>query len=184
MHGTAAGRAREGEGLTVRWKPDSAVCAECGYTWAQPIDEAVAVVADLPAGIDRAVDLGAPASRRAPAPGTWSQGAYVWHLVDVMSIGTERLWTIADDPGAGLRCWDENALAQVREYERQSPVVGLRALKAAVRRWVDAARAADPDAAISHDGGGVMTTADVIRRNAHEAVHHLLDISRQSAPAG
>ncbi len=144
------------------------------------MDEAVAVVADLPDGIDR-VDLEAPAARRAPAPGTWSRGAYVWHLVDVMSIGTERLWTIADDPGAGLRCWDENALAEVRQYERQSPVVGLRALRAAVHRWVDAARAADPDAVSAHDGGGTMTAADVIRRNAHEAVHHLWDIRGCSA---
>jgi hypothetical protein len=73
---------------------------------------------------------------------------------------------------------DEKALAEVRQYERQSPVVGRRA---AVDRWVDAAGAADPDAATVHDGDGTMTAADVIRRNAHEAVHHLLDISRQSA---
>ncbi|MGH9216413.1 MAG: DinB family protein [Acidimicrobiales bacterium] len=169
----------------MRWQPDAAACPECGYSWAQPVDEAVALVADLPARIDRAVvDPGAPAVRRAPAPGAWSQGAYVWHLVDVMSIGTERLWTISDDPGEGLRCWDENAFAEVREYERQSPVVGLRALRAAVHRWVDAAWAADPDATSAHDGGGTMTAADVIRRNAHEAVHHLLDISRMSADAG
>jgi hypothetical protein len=168
----------------VRWQPGSSVCPECGYSWTQPVDEAVAVVADLPAAIERVADLGAPAVRLAPSPGMWSRGAYLWHLVDVMSIGTERLWTIADDPGTGLRCWDENALAEVREYERQSPVVGLRALRAAVDRWVDAARVADPEAVSTHDGGGAMTAADVIRRNAHEAVHHLLDISRQSAAAG
>ncbi len=45
----------------------------------------------------------------------WSQSAYVWHLVDVMSIGTERLWTLVHDPDAGLRCWDEKALAEVRQ---------------------------------------------------------------------
>jgi hypothetical protein len=160
----------------VRWQPDSSVCPECGYSWAQPVDEAVAVVAGLPAGIERVVDLGSPAVRRVPAPGTWSQGAYIWHLVDVMSIGIERLWTIADDPAEGLRCWDENALAEVRQYERQSPVVGLRALRAAVDRWVEAAREVDPDAAVTHEADGTMTAADVIRRNAHEAVHHLRDI--------
>src|ERR687891_607206 len=150
----------------MRWLPDAAVCPGCGYSWAQPVDDAIAVVADLPAGIERMVDLDAPAVRRAPAPRTWSQVAYIWHLVDVMSIGTERLWTIADDPAQGLRCWDENALAEVRQYERQSPRVGLRALRAAVDRWVEAALEADPDAATTHDGDGTMTAADVIRRNA------------------
>ena len=160
----------------MRWLPDAAVCPGCGYSWAQPVDDAIAVVADLPAGIERVVDLDAPAVRRAPAPRTWSQVAYIWHLVDVMSVGTERLWTIADDPAQGLRCWDENALAEVRQYERQSPRVGLRALRAAVDRWVEAALEADPDAATTHDGDGTMTAADVIRRNAHEAIHHLRDI--------
>jgi len=167
----------------VRWQPESAVCAECGYSWSLPVGDAIALVAALPSRIDGALDREADpaAARRPPAPGVWSQSAYVWHLVDVMSIGTERLWTIADDPASGLRCWDEKALAEVRQYERQSPVVGRRALRAAVDRWVDAAGAADPDAATVHDGDGTMTAAAVIRRNAHEAVHHLLDISRQSA---
>lgn len=162
----------------MRWQPDSAVCPECGFSWAQPVDDAIAVVSELPVEIEGAVDPSAPAVRRPPSPGAWSQGAYIWHLVDVLSIGTERLWTIADDPAAGLRCWDENALADVRQYERQSPTVGLRALRAAVGRWVEAAREADPDAAAAHDGDGTMTAADVIRRNAHEAVHHLRDIRR------
>ncbi|MGH9227587.1 MAG: hypothetical protein ACRD07_02460 [Acidimicrobiales bacterium] len=58
--------------------------------------------------------------------------------------------------------------------------MGRWALRAAVDRWVDTARATDPDAATTHDADGTMTAADVIRRNAHEAVHHLLDITRQS----
>lgn len=162
------------------------MCAECGFSWSLPVGEAIALVADLPTRIDRVLEREADAGavRRVPAPGVWSQSAYVWHLVDVMSIGTERLWTIADDPASGLRCWDENALAEARQYERQSPIVGRRVLRAAVERWLDAARAADPKAVTVHDCGGTMTAADVIHRNAHEAVHHLLDIQRQSAMDG
>jgi hypothetical protein len=89
----------------VRWQPDSAACPECGYSWAQPVEDAIGVVSDLPGDIEGAVEPSAPSLRRAPAPGTWSQGAYIWHLVDVLSIGTERLWPIADDPAAGLRCF-------------------------------------------------------------------------------
>ena len=41
---------------------------------------------------------------------------YVWHLVDVLRIGTERLLTLTYDPGRGIACWDENALAEARRY--------------------------------------------------------------------
>jgi hypothetical protein len=36
----------------------------------------------------------------------------VWHLVDVLRIGTEPLFALTYDPGRGITCWDENALAE------------------------------------------------------------------------
>jgi hypothetical protein len=111
---------------------------------------------------------------------------YVWHLVDVLRIGSERLLTVAHDPGNGLPCWDENALAEVRCYQQLSPGVGLLALAAAQREWSQAAEAAPTGAEVSHPEFGTLTTVDVIRRNAHEVHHHLLDISRadQDPPPG
>src|SRR5579875_4090141 len=67
----------------------------------------------------------------------WSAAMYVWHLVDVVRIGTERLLTLRLDPAAGIPCWDENALAEARRYDRLSPPVGLVALDAACRSWLE-----------------------------------------------
>ena len=61
-------------------------------------------------------------------PGLWSASRYVWHTVDVLRFGTERLWTISADPSFGVPAWDENVLADVRSYDQLSPFVGLIAL--------------------------------------------------------
>ncbi len=70
---------------------------------------------------------------------------YVWHLVDVMRIGTERLLTLTYDPGRGITCWDENALAEVRRYQQLSPVVGLIVLRSAAQAWSTATAVALAD---------------------------------------
>lgn len=100
---------------------------------------------------------------------------YVWHLVDVLRIGVERLLTLQMDPASGVPCWDENQLAEARRYRRLSPLVGVAMLDAAVQDWLQAAEQA-PDAQVEHPLFGTLTTLDVIRRNAHEAHHHLRDI--------
>jgi DinB superfamily len=100
---------------------------------------------------------------------------YVWHLVDVLRIGAERLLTLRLDPTRGIPCWDENLLAEARRYAQLSPGVGLAALEVAARQWLDTV-AETPDADIEHPQYGTLSTADLIRRNAHEVQHHLGDI--------
>jgi hypothetical protein len=108
---------------------------------------------------------------------------YVWHLVDVLRIGTERLLTLTHDPDRGITCWDENALARDRHYHELSPVVGLIALTSAARDWVTAALAAPASARVRHPQFGMLGAAEVITRNAHEVHHHLWDIRRAQQPA-
>jgi hypothetical protein len=160
----------------MRWQPDSPVCAECGFSRACSRPEAIAVVAQGPAAAAAALAGVADPMRRAGA--RWSASMYVWHLVDVLRIGSERLLTVAHDPGSGIPCWDENALAEVRRYQQLSPGVGLLALAAAQREWSQAAGAAPAHAQVSHPEFGTLATVDVIRRNAHEVRHHLMDIRR------
>ncbi len=104
---------------------------------------------------------------------------YPWHLVDVLRIGTERLLTLTHDPDRGITCWDENALADVRRYERLSPVVGLIVLRSAARDWDHAARAAPAGAEVRHPEFGALGAVEIIRRNAHEMHDHLMDINRR-----
>jgi len=159
--------------------PRSGECEECAFDWTTPAPEAIELVEGSPA---RVADLfsGGAASRTAGAadPGRWSPAAYLWHLVDVIRFGTERLWTLALDPGAGFPGWDQDEMAAACRYDGLSTAVGVLALEVAVADWAVAAREAPPEAIVRLPVLGEMTTGDAVRRNAHEAVHHELDIRR------
>jgi hypothetical protein len=117
-----------------------------------------------------------PAS--AVAPGLWSASRYVWHTVDVLRFGTERLWTIGADPGFGVPAWDENEVAEVRSYDALSPIVGLIALIDCAQGWRQAALEAPQDVATGHPEAGEISAFEVVLRNAHEVCHHLWDVQR------
>ena len=160
----------------MRWFPTEPSCPECGFDWSIGESDAVGLVAGLPA---RLAGLGAAlvASTRT-TPAGWSGRGYLWHLVDALRIGTERLLTLALDPAAGIPCWDENDLAAVRKYERLSALVGIVSSAAVTERWVAAAREVPPDAVTEHPQFGTLTALDLIRRDAHEVRHHEMDVHR------
>ena len=117
-------------------------------------------------------------ARRQPHVEVWSPASYLWHLVDVLRIGAERLLALSLDPSAGIPCWDENALAETRRYERLSPRVALVVYPEAVTRWVEVATSVEEDVSAEHPEFGTLTAVDIVRRNAHEVCHHELDIAR------
>jgi hypothetical protein len=165
----------------MRWQPPEPVCAECGFDWLFSPEAAIDLVA---AGPDAAAEAMAGAVDPMRQTGTrWSASMYVWHLADVLRIGTERLLTLTHDPDRGITGWDENALARDRHYHELSPVVGLIALRSAAREWVTTAMAAPVTAQVRHPQFGMLGAAEVIRRNAHEVHHHLWDIHRAQQPA-
>jgi hypothetical protein len=96
-------------------------------------------------------------------PGLWSASRYVWHTVDVLRFGTERLWTISADPTFGVPCWDENVMADARSYDELSPVVGLIALIAAAHDWRDAALEAPHEVPTPHPEAGSITAFDIVQ---------------------
>ena len=151
-------------------------CEGCGFVWDVPIPEAIDLVRHAPARISELFADG-PGVRSEDRAG-WSPTAYLWHLIDVLRFGAERLLTIALDPGNGVPSWDQEAMAENRGYEQLSHVVGLRVLAGTADGWVAAAEAAPQDGSVAHPERGSLTTPDAIRRNAHEAVHHGLDIQR------
>jgi len=155
---------------------DHGRCPECGFRWDTGVDDAVAMVADSPSLFAQALVLVDPAVSF--QSGVWSPVEYLWHMVDVVRIGTERLWTLTVDPEAGVPAWDENDLARVRSYGDLSAKAGVLAYGRAVEDWVKAAADAPPEARTGHPELGAIGAADVIRGNAHEAQHHLLDIEQ------
>ncbi len=150
------------------------MCAECDFDWAIAHVDGVAIVGAAPDAASRALVAVGDPTRRDGA--RWSASMYLWHLVDVLRIGTERLLTLALDPACGIPCWDENDLAAARRYDRLSPVVGLAVLRRAASEWQDAAGLTSPDAEVDHAELGPLGALEVIRRNAHEVRHHVLDI--------
>lgn len=159
----------------MRWQPVEPICGECGFDWAAPRGDAIRKVRMLPEGVAVAIRRVADPYRQEGE--RWSPAMYAWHLVDVLRIGIERLLTMQLDPAAGVPCWDENLLAEARRYPKLSVLVAIPLLDRVAGQWVEVAATAG-DARVAHPQLGTLDTIDVIRRNAHEAEHHLLDIRR------
>jgi hypothetical protein len=85
-------------------------------------------------------------------------------MVDVLRYGTERLWTLELDPGAGVLAWDENLVATVRDGSPLSALVGLQALSAAVGEGVRAVENAPGDVTAVHPEFGPMDRLLMVRR--------------------
>jgi hypothetical protein len=160
-----------------QWGRRSGRCDECGFDWGQGDYQAlvgqcvrtVGVFGEVLSRVDPAEEV---------APGLWSASRYVWHTVDVLRFGTERLWTIGADPSFGVPAWDENEVAEVRSYDALSPMVGLIALIDAALAWRQAALEAPHDVPTAHPEAGEICAFDVVQRNAHEVCHHLWDVQR------
>jgi len=168
---------REGSSFAGSWTHPYGACPECGFDWDErgyerlvgQCSRDVAVFGGVLSRID---------PTKAVEPGLWSASRYVWHNVDVLRFGTERLWTISADPTFGIPTWDENVLAEVRSYDQLSPMVGLIALIAAANAWRTAAFEAPHDISTLHADAGAVYAFDVVQRNAHEVCHHLWDVRR------
>jgi hypothetical protein len=162
---------------TESWIRPRASCPECGFDWDERsyevlVGQCVSTMAVF-GGVLSRVD---PAA--AVEPGLWSASRYVWHTVDVLRFGTERLWTISADPSFGVPVWDENLIAEVRSYDKLSPIVGLIALITAADAWRTAALEAPHDVTTPHPEAGAIGAFDIVQRNAHEVRHHLWDVQR------
>lgn len=159
----------------MRWVPEDAACAACGFDWTIEYEQAVAVVAKGPQRLSDALALVAFPTRRSGA--RWSASMYVWHLVDVMRIGTERLLTLDRDPQRGIPCWDENELATVRKYDRLSPAVGLAVFELETGVWLGVAATVPTEAVVEHATFGELGALELARRLAHEVHHHTMDVA-------
>ena len=159
------------------WDPPEGSCPECGFDWALSSFEVL-----VGQCVRNVAVFGAVMSRIDPTaavePGLWSASRYVWHTVDVLRFGTERLWTVSVDPSFGVPEWDENIIADVRVYDSLSPIVGLVALIAAADAWRTAALEAPRDVSTPHPEAGAICAFDIVQRNAHEVCHHLWDVQR------
>jgi hypothetical protein len=160
-------------------------CHECGYDWTLSVEDARGIVAGAPARCAELIGDRWEEARAKPDARTWSPSGYVWHMADAIGIWSERLAALASDPGSPLVGFDQDDLADVRGYDRLSPIAGVWAFERRVRDWNEALGShPDPDRSLEHPDFGAWTIAAVIRWMGHDLFHHLHDIERIMGPAG
>ena len=152
-------------------------CRACGFSWELSPEEAVGMMAGVPARFQDAV--GASDGTSIAAGLTWSVTAYVCHVADNLRISAERLVGVACGGGPQVTAYDQDDLAEVRHYDAVAIQGALWSLERAVADWliaVDVARASD--VVFEHPERGRFTWADVASSNLHDALHHEFDIRR------
>jgi DinB superfamily len=154
-------------------------CGECGYAWDLSLADARMIVESGPRLFGTLFDGRAFA---APPPGVWSAGGYVWHMVDMLGLNVERLCQLRIDPTHPLTPWDPDVAAADRHYESLSASVGLARLQAITDDWLAELARVPAGAAAPHPYFAKLDATDIARLNAHEVVHHVLDVRRQLAP--
>lgn len=160
---------------------EGGTCPQCGFDWAMPPDEARRLIATSPARTRELIgDRWADARRRHDPP-LWSPSAYVWHMADALGIWSERFIALELDPDTGIVGFDQDLLAEVRSYDRLSPMAAMWAYERRARDFIETADRHEPDVSFIHPDFGPWTIGEVVRWLAHEMYHHEEDIRRQLA---
>lgn len=160
-------------GVTVYGDP----CRECGYDWAISPGDAIARVSDLPAAY-RGLLEGRSGDELIPGV-TWSVTEYVCHVADNLRIWAERLMGVGGGAPLLVGSYDQDKLADARNYRDISIQAAMWSLTRSVDDWLRSIEISpDSGVVLVHPERGEVTLSDVIQANAHDALHHQWDIER------
>jgi hypothetical protein len=152
-------------------------CRECGFSWSITLNEGVTLVTDMSVEY-RSSLMGATGKEQHPRL-SWSVAAYVCHVADNLRIWAERLAGIAAGGPPEVGLYDDNLLAQARQYEMVPLEAALWSLEQSIASWqLGVEQAAAADVVLVHPEYGEQTVDEVVRSNAHDTAHHLWDIRR------
>lgn len=151
-------------------------CRECGFSWGIDASDAKMLVASLPGQLREVLD-GASGSERHPDL-AWPVTSYVCHVGDNLRIWAERIAGITLGCSRVVSGYDENALASARAYDFASLLGALWSLERAAGDWLEAVTMAPAELTMIHPDRGEISLGDIVRSNAHDAVHHVWDIRR------
>jgi hypothetical protein len=113
-------------------------CRECGYDWSISQQEALSVVASIPA---RYAELLRNRDGRQRHPSLdWSVGAYACHVGDNLRIWAERLAGASLGSSRRVVPYDQDLLARTRGYEHVPLEAALWSLERAVGDWLEEVR--------------------------------------------
>ena len=152
-------------------------CRECGFVWSIDRQEALALVAALPARY-RAATAGATGEERHPDLG-WNVTEYTSHVVDNLRMSGERIIGALESGDTHVGVYDPDALAIARRYDQVKLAGALWSLERSVDAWTEAmTRGFAADLVLQHAKRGQQSVGDTAIANAHDASHHAWDIER------
>ena len=152
-------------------------CRECGFDWSQQPEDAITAVESLPDQFGVLLD-GRAGTEVAPGA-TWSAKAYVFHVADNLRIFAERLEGVFAGAPTTLAAYDQDQLAAARDYEAMSVQSALWSVRTATATWSAAARESlTRSITYLHAERGELTASEITRGPAHDALHHLWDVTR------
>jgi hypothetical protein len=158
-------------------------CRQCGFTWTVTEEEAGAIVASAADQLAREL-ADTDGSLRHPSL-SWPLVAYVCHVADNLRIWAERLAGLAAGDTRPVGRYDQDLLAEARRYDEISLLGALWSLERASKDWTEAVhRAHDAAITLVHPDRGRQSLLDVVRSNAHDVLHHCVDIRRTIDDAG
>jgi hypothetical protein len=170
------------EGQMHQWGPTlyGDPCHGCGFGWGITQIEGIEVITALPRSIAE-LTTGVGGAERHPDL-EWSMAEYVCHVGDNLRIWAERLMGVVGGAGPTVGAYDQDALARARGYRSVPLTAALWSLSRSVDDWVHAVAAGHAaDVALVHSELGSLRLVDLVRMNAHDAVHHRWDIQRTVA---
>ncbi|OHV00248.1 DinB family protein [Mycobacterium talmoniae] len=165
------------------------VCEDCNLAYSDiSVDDAVAVITELPAAVRGAV-AGVPAAARGTrlSPQAWSVTEYVCHLRDVYMVSTIRLHRIRTEDTPALEPLFNDLRARRFRYNERELTAVLDELESAVAGFceeVTATAGQDWERIGTRLPGETRTARWLVRQAMHEGVHHLSDINRIGAAIG
>jgi hypothetical protein len=152
-------------------------CRECGFDWSLTDDATLEQLSQYPSEVEAALS-GATGGERHPDL-TWSVGAYVCHVGDNLRIWSERVGGAVAGAGPDIDAYDQDLLADARNYDSIPLVTAKRSLRHSVAEYTATlAEASETGVLLVHPERGDLSRSDVLHANAHDALHHLWDIRR------
>ena len=152
-------------------------CRACGFGWGLTPEQAVTWVRAAPDTF--ATRLAGATGRERHPDLAWTTGAYVCHVTDNLRTWAERLAGAYLAGHLAVPGYDPDLLSRARHYDEIALAGALWSLRWAVTAWTEAAGTALASGVVlQHATRGPQRAEDVARNNAHDAHHHLWDVTR------
>jgi hypothetical protein len=152
-------------------------CRECGFTWEAGQAGSISMMRDMPDTVEKLV-ANATGREKLSDLG-WNVSGYIAHMTDNTRIWAERLLAVARGADPHVIPYDPDLLAEARHYNEVALRGAIWSFRIAVEDWLTVVEEAVPAGVVMlHSVRGAMDLSDVLASNAHDASHHLWDLTR------